>query len=57
MILWDPAVICAKKAEPIDVPFGQWARRVPKNHTLDVGTVGSEPPWEGAIVTDRGAQT
>jgi len=35
------AVICAKTAEPIDVPFGLWARMGPINH------------W--AILEDRGA--
>ena len=31
------AVICAKTAEPIEMPFGLWARMVPVNHVLDGG--------------------
>jgi len=30
-------VICAKTAEPIEVPFVLWARIGPRNHTLDGG--------------------
>jgi len=29
------AVICAKTAEPIEMPFGLWARMGPRNHVLD----------------------
>jgi len=28
------AVICAKTAEPIEMPFGLWARMGPSNHVL-----------------------
>jgi len=28
-------VICAKTAEPIEMPFGLWARMDPRNHALD----------------------
>jgi len=30
----DTAVICANKAEPIEVPFRLWARMGPKHHVL-----------------------
>jgi len=30
-------VICAKTAEPIEMPFGLWARMGPSIHVLDVG--------------------
>jgi len=55
MILYDftrTSVFCrsvtlaspAKTAEPIEMPFGLWARVVPRNHVLD----GSpDPPCEG----------
>jgi len=33
----DSAVICAKTAEPIEVPFPLWARMRPRNHVLDGG--------------------
>jgi len=29
------AVSCAKTAEPIEMPFGLWARMGPRNHVLD----------------------
>ena len=29
------AVICAKTAEPIEMPFGLWARMTRRNHVLD----------------------
>jgi len=29
------AVICAKTAEPIEMPFRLWARKGPRNHVLD----------------------
>jgi len=28
-------VICAKTAEPIEMPFGLWAWMSPRNHVLD----------------------
>jgi len=31
------ASVC-KKAEPIEMPFGLWARMVPRNHVLDAST-------------------
>ena len=31
------AVSCAKTAEPIEMPFGLWARMGPRNHVLDGG--------------------
>ena len=31
------AVICAKTAKPIEMPFGLWARVGPRNHVLDGG--------------------
>jgi len=37
------AVVCAKKAEPIDMLFGLWAQMGPRNH----GRWGPDPPWEG----------
>ena len=33
----DSAVICAKMAEPIEMPFGFWARMGRRNHVLDGG--------------------
>jgi len=30
-------VICAKTAEPIEMPFGLWVRMGPGNHVLDAG--------------------
>ena len=32
----------AKTAEPIEMPFGVWARMVPYNHVLDVGSRSSK---------------
>jgi len=29
------AVICAKTAEPIEMPFGLWAQMGSRNHVLD----------------------
>jgi len=40
-------VICAKTAEPIEMPFGLWARADPRNHELYGVMV---PQWEGAIL-------
>ena len=31
------AVICAKTAEPIEMPFALWTRMDPRNHVLDGG--------------------
>jgi len=45
-------VICAKTAEPIEMPFGLWVRIGPRNHVLYGGL---DPPWEGEILVDRGA--
>ena len=50
------AVICAKTAEPMEMPFGLcllWAWMVPRNHVLDGGP---DPLWEGAILRERGTQ-
>jgi len=33
------AVICAKTAEPTNMPFGLWAQTGPGNHVLDRGPV------------------
>jgi len=41
----------AKTAEPINMPFGLWTRG-PRNHVLDGGP---DPPWEGAILREKGA--
>jgi len=53
-LLGHPAVICANTAEPIEVAFGLWARMRPRHHVLDGGP---DPPWEGAILADRGAHS
>ena len=45
------AVICAKVAEPIEMPFGLWDRMGPRNHLLDDGP---DPPWEGTIFGEWG---
>jgi len=39
-------VICAKTAEPIEMPFGLWARIDPRNYVLD-GVHGCQGtlPW------------
>ena len=42
---------CAKKAEPIEMPFGLRTRVGPGNHVLDWGP---DPPWEGAILGGKG---
>jgi len=34
----DNTVICAKTAEPIEMPFGLWALMGPGNHVLDRGS-------------------
>ena len=43
----------AKMAEPIEMPFGFWARMGLRNRVLDGGL---DPPWEGAILGKRGAR-
>jgi len=40
----------AKTAQPIDVPFGFWARMSPRKHVLDVAQI---PALKGAILMDR----
>jgi len=45
-------VICANTAEPIEVPFGLWARMGSKHHVLHGGP---DPPREMALLVDRGA--
>jgi len=47
------AVICAKTAEPIELPFGIWASMGPKHHDI-VLDEGPHPPWKGAILVNRG---
>jgi len=37
----------AKTAEPIEMPFGLWARIGPRKHVLEGGP---DPPLEGAIL-------
>jgi len=45
-------VTCAKTAEPIEMPFGLWARMGPGNHMLD----GSpDPQGKGQFFWERGA--
>ena len=44
------AVICAKTAEPIEMPFGLWVRMGLRNRMLDGGP---DPPREGAILGER----
>jgi len=39
------AAICAKTAEPIEMPFGLWAGMGTRNH------VGPDLPSEGVILT------
>jgi len=39
-----------KTVEPIKMPFGLWARMGTWNHVLN-------PPWEGAILCERGAHS
>jgi len=34
IVKYRDAVICAKMAEPIDIPFGLWARMGPRNRVL-----------------------
>ena len=47
------AVICAKTAEPIEMPFRLWARMGPRNHVLDGGP---EMLNDVAMVTNSGMQ-
>jgi len=47
------AVVCAKTAEPNEMPFGLRTRVGSRNHVLDGGP---DPPWEGAILEERRAQ-
>jgi len=47
------AVICAKTAEPIKMPFGLWARKNHRNHVLDGG---SEMLRDIAMATIFGTQ-
>ena len=42
----------AKTAEPIEMPFGLWARIGPRNHVLDGG---SDPHGKGVILRGKGA--
>jgi len=47
------AVICAKTAEPIEMPFGLWARIGPRNYVLD----GDSAARRGvAMATNFGTQ-
>jgi len=47
-------VICANIAKPIEVPFGLWARLAwAQGIMCYMG--GPDPPFEGAILVDRGA--
>jgi len=48
-------VICANTTEPMEVPFGLCAHIDPKHHILHVTWGGPDPPFEGAILVDRGA--
>ena len=45
-------VVCGKTAEPIEMPFGLWARMGPNDSVLHGDP---NPPWEGAIFGERGA--
>ena len=47
-------VICAKTAEPIEMPFGLWARIGPGNHVLDGG---SDLPMERGSFGERGSHS
>ena len=48
----DTTGICAKTAEPIEMPFGLWTWMGPRNHALDGVQI---PPWEGEVLEERGA--
>jgi len=41
-------------AEPTEVPFGLWVRLGPRHYVLHAGP---DPPFEGAILVDRGPPT
>jgi len=47
-------VICAKTAEPIEMPFGLWARMGPRNHVLDGG---SDLPMGRGNFDERGSRS
>jgi len=47
------AIICAKTAEPIEIPFRLWARMDRRNHVLDGGP---EVLRDVAIATNFGTQ-
>jgi len=40
-----------KMPEPIEIPFGLWARMGPRNHVLDRSP---DPLWGGAVFWERG---
>ena len=48
----DTTGICAKTAEPIEMPFGLWTWMGPRNYALDGVQI---PPWEGEVLEERGA--
>jgi len=48
----DTAIICAKTAEPIDMPFRLRAQVGTRNHVLDGYP---DRPWIGAILRGEGA--
>ena len=50
--LSDTVVICAKTAEPIEMPFGFWIRVVAGSDVLDDGL---DSACEVAILTGKGA--
>ena len=51
--VWGPStVICAKTAEPIEMPFGLWVRMGQTNHKLDGIQILL---WEEAIMGEMGA--
>jgi len=43
----DSVVPCTKTAEPIEMPFGLWARMGRRNHVLDWGSSGAEGRCHG----------
>ena len=47
----DTAVICAKTAEAIEMPFRLWARISARNHVLDGGP---DPPMRGSNLGFKG---
>jgi len=47
------AVICAKTAEPVEIPFGFWGRMGRRNHVLDGGP---EVLRDVAMATNFGTQ-